>query len=222
MLYLQSVSKVWYILFLLLRRSIVRYILEENDGKATPSLTTKDSMSIMTRRGERFHLVVISSALLTIAVPSISFSWNNRPAFSKWPIPATISVPKTKTACRSSTELFSDNNKNGSNGDNGSVSINGTNADEQQKEKQVDSSPLRPGSLKAATMKYGKVPYGEKSRKYRRTVYGHSDWIDHRSSDRIYSNLNNIFFSGIVRQLKESVTLVALVATALVAWNNVI
>ena len=36
---------------------------------------------------------------------------------------------------------------------------------------------VREGSLMAATIETGKVPYGEKSRKYRRTVFRHQGTI---------------------------------------------
>lgn len=73
----------------------------------------------------------------------------------------------------------------------------------------------------AATAEQGRVPYGESSRQYRRTVYTHDDWIAHRNSEqRVYENLQGIFFSGIVRQLKSEVSLVALMATLVVLWNG--
>jgi len=40
---------------------------------------------------------------------------------------------------------------------------------------------LRPGSIKEATLQQGKRPYGEESRRYRRTIYRHEDWLRHRS-----------------------------------------
>jgi len=81
---------------------------------------------------------------------------------------------------------------------------------------------FREGSLLAATLKQGKVPYGESSRKYRRTVFGHEDWVQHRSEDRFTENLRLIFFSGIVRQLRKQVALVTFVATLVVLWNSVV
>jgi putative membrane protein len=66
------------------------------------------------------------------------------------------------------------------------------------------------------------VHYGEASRKYRRTVFTHQDWIEHRSSDRLLENLSSIPISGIVRQLFEEISLVAAIATALVVWNGIL
>ena len=79
---------------------------------------------------------------------------------------------------------------------------------------------LRPGSLAAATAEQGKVPYGESSRKYRRTIYKHEDWVKHRSSDRLKDNLKGIFVSGVVRQLQSEVLLIMSVAASVVLWNN--
>ena len=44
----------------------------------------------------------------------------------------------------------------------------------------IDPNEGREGSLAAATKALGKVPYGETSRKYRRTVFKHDDWVNHR------------------------------------------
>jgi len=79
---------------------------------------------------------------------------------------------------------------------------------------------VRKGSLKAATIETGKVPYGEISRKYRRTVFQHSDWVEHRSSNsRIIKNLQGMLFSGVVRQLRSQVGTVAAAAAFVLAWN---
>ena len=43
------------------------------------------------------------------------------------------------------------------------------------------------------------IPYGETSRKFRRTVYTHEDWVKHRSSDRFIKNLFSIVSSGIYK-----------------------
>lgn len=40
------------------------------------------------------------------------------------------------------------------------------------------------------------VSYGEWIRQFRRTVYNHADWIEHRGSDRFFSNLFNVYLSG--------------------------
>ena len=82
------------------------------------------------------------------------------------------------------------------------------------------SEVVREGSLADATKKLGKVPYGETSRKYRRTVFRHQDWVTHRSSSsRIVANLQSLLFSGVVRQLKPQVTAVSAVSALALAWN---
>ena len=83
-----------------------------------------------------------------------------------------------------------------------------------------ESREVRKGSLAAATIETGKVPYGEKSRRYRRTVFQHSDWVEHRrSNSRIIKNLQGMFFSGVVRQLRSQVGTVAAVAALVLTWN---
>jgi putative membrane protein len=80
----------------------------------------------------------------------------------------------------------------------------------------------RPGSLAEALVDKAPDRYGESSRKYRRTVFTHKDWIKHRSSDRLFSNLSSIFQSGIVRQLFEEISLVGAIATTVVIWNGIL
>ena len=75
-------------------------------------------------------------------------------------------------------------------------------------------------ALRDATVRKGRVPYGEESRKYRRTVYTETDWVEHRRSDRILSNLKGVFYSGIVRQIQHQVTLVAAAATVMVILHQ--
>lgn len=82
---------------------------------------------------------------------------------------------------------------------------------------------IRPGSLRAATVQQGRVPYGEESRVYRRTIYQHDDWVKHRNSEgRLISNLRGMFFSGIVRQLKEEVSLISGIGLVVVLWNSLL
>jgi len=62
--------------------------------------------------------------------------------------------------------------------------------------------------------------YGEGSRKYRRTVYTHNEWVKHRSSDRFIRNLSSIYNSGVYKSLGKEVFAVTGVATFLVVWNG--
>jgi putative membrane protein len=79
-----------------------------------------------------------------------------------------------------------------------------------------DQDPL----YKATVERGGQVPYGEISRQYRQTVFSHSNWVKHRSSDRFLSNLSSIVLSGIVRQLWSEIIVVAAVAFFVVLWNG--
>jgi len=84
----------------------------------------------------------------------------------------------------------------------------------------IDPNEGREGSLAAATKALGKVPYGETSRKYRRTVFKHDDWVNHRqSSSKVFDNLQSMFFSGVVRQLRPQVGAVTAVAAFVMGWN---
>ena len=83
-----------------------------------------------------------------------------------------------------------------------------------------DSNNVRPGSMDYATQKLGRVPYGEASRKYRQTVYSHSDWLNHRSNDRLVGSLVSMFYSGVVRQVKNKILWVASVAIFVTFWDD--
>jgi len=94
---------------------------------------------------------------------------------------------------------------------------------------QYDSSPTL--SAKSPTLsvtlpvglrppKIGKakdISYGESSRKFRRTVYSHDDWVRHRSPDRFFRYLAAIPTSGIYKNLGREVwTLVGITMLVLV------
>ena len=84
-------------------------------------------------------------------------------------------------------------------------------------------SAEREGSMAAATKTLGRVPYGEASRKYRRTVFSHNDWVEHRSSSsRTFRNLQSMFFSGVVRQLRPQVSVVTSIAVLVLVWNWIV
>ena len=83
----------------------------------------------------------------------------------------------------------------------------------------MQSTDVRPGSMKEATILQGKRPYGEESRRYRRTVYRHADWIKHRSETRLLRNLKGTFTSGVVRSLLSEVFAVLAVTALILFWN---
>ena len=60
----------------------------------------------------------------------------------------------------------------------------------------------------------GDLPYSEASRRYRRTVYRHDDWLTHRSSTRLFGNLSGTLTSGVVRSLLTEVAAVATIAVS--------
>lgn len=62
---------------------------------------------------------------------------------------------------------------------------------------------------------------GEGSRKYRRTVYTHADWVKHRSPDRFVNNLKTLFNSGIYKQVSREVIATTSVATFVFLWNMI-
>uniref|UniRef100_A0A7S2MDP3 Uncharacterized protein n=1 Tax=Helicotheca tamesis TaxID=374047 RepID=A0A7S2MDP3_9STRA len=64
------------------------------------------------------------------------------------------------------------------------------------------------------------VPYGEESRKYRRTVYDFDAWKKHRSQDRFWYNMKTILESGIYRGLLNEVGAVSAVAALAIVWNG--
>ena len=64
-----------------------------------------------------------------------------------------------------------------------------------------------------------KYSYGEESRKYRRTVYTHEEWVKHRSPNRFVRNLGTLPSSGVYKNLAKEVLATTTVATFIVAWN---
>ena len=63
------------------------------------------------------------------------------------------------------------------------------------------------------------IPYGEESRKYRRTIYTHDDWIKHRSPNRFLRNAVTTFRSGIYKNVSKQVGVVTAVAIFVILWN---
>ena len=61
--------------------------------------------------------------------------------------------------------------------------------------------------------------YGEGSRKFRRTVYTHNEWVKHRSPDRFVNNLSTLMNSGIYKNVGNEVFATTYVATFVWTWN---
>lgn len=65
------------------------------------------------------------------------------------------------------------------------------------------------------------ISYGEESRKYRRTVYTHDDWVKHRSPDRFIRNFKSLTSSGIYKNIGNEVFVVTGVSAFVVLWNAI-
>ncbi|KAL3931381.1 MAG: hypothetical protein SGPRY_001147 [Prymnesium sp.] len=64
-----------------------------------------------------------------------------------------------------------------------------------------------------------KRTYNELSREYRRTVFMHDEWEQHRASLRFFENLKTFFGSGVTRQLSKQLTFVSFTALFVVVAN---
>lgn len=163
-----------------------------------------------------------------LPVPPYSYSYSSSGLLSR-PRPPSGSIAPTskrkarrKSLCPSAAS--SDNENNSQDGSNEGVqttkTMTKTKTTTIANNNNNNNNNLRQGSIRAATAQLGKVPYGEQSRKYRRTIFTHRDWVDHRSSSsRIFDNLQSMFFSGVVRQLRPQVTAVTAVAALVTFWN---
>lgn len=63
------------------------------------------------------------------------------------------------------------------------------------------------------------ISYGEESRKYRRTVYSHDDWVKHRAPDRFIRNAFSIIASGVYQNIGGEILVVTLISSFIVFWN---
>lgn len=62
---------------------------------------------------------------------------------------------------------------------------------------------------------------GEGSRKYRRTVYTHAEWVKHRSPDRFVGNMRTLLTSGMYNQVSREVYATSAVALFVFLWNMI-
>ena len=63
------------------------------------------------------------------------------------------------------------------------------------------------------------LPYGERSRIYRRDVFSYDNWVEHRSTNRFVGNLFDILKSGVFRQLLPSCLYTSSIALFVVLYN---
>ena len=59
--------------------------------------------------------------------------------------------------------------------------------------------------------------YSEESRKYRRTVYFHDSWVNHRSTDRFFKNFKSTLDSGVYLLMVTGNRVLFVVAVVVVA-----
>ena len=66
------------------------------------------------------------------------------------------------------------------------------------------------------------ISYGEESRKYRRTVYTHDDWVQHRLPDRFIKNIISTPESGIYKNVGREIVWTVGVAVFVFLWNMIV
>jgi hypothetical protein len=77
---------------------------------------------------------------------------------------------------------------------------------------------LRPPKLGPAK----DISYGENSRKFRRTVYTHEDWVRHRSPDRFFRYIASVPTSGIYKNLARELCFLTAITAVVVFYNGLI
>jgi hypothetical protein len=85
----------------------------------------------------------------------------------------------------------------------------------QQSKTQLFGTTKQPPAIPAPK----ELSYGEESRKYRRTVYTHDDWVKHRSPERFTRNLVSTTNSGIYKNIGNEVLATTGVALFVMLWN---
>ena len=66
------------------------------------------------------------------------------------------------------------------------------------------------------------ISYGENSRKFRRTVYTHEDWVRHRSPDRFFRYIASVPTSGIAKNLARELYFLTAITAIVVLYNGLI
>jgi hypothetical protein len=73
--------------------------------------------------------------------------------------------------------------------------------------------------LQFSTINEEPTTYGERSRPFRRDVFGYDNWVQHRSPDRFIGNLFDILKSGVFRELLPSCLWTSRVAIFILLYN---
>jgi ion channel-forming bestrophin family protein len=73
--------------------------------------------------------------------------------------------------------------------------------------------------LQLSTTNEEPTTFGERSRPFRRDVFGYDNWVQHRSPDRFIGNLLDILKSGVFRELLPSCLWTSSVATFILLYN---
>jgi len=87
--------------------------------------------------------------------------------------------------------------------------------------------------LESGVLEFGKVTkdkretttgseYKESSRQYRRSVFMHKEWVDHRSTDRFFRSLKSISESGVLRSRQDEILLISAFSAFLIVWNSLV
>mmetsp|Transcript_12475 Transcript_12475/g.13835 ORF Transcript_12475/g.13835 Transcript_12475/m.13835 type:complete len:621 (-) Transcript_12475:248-2110(-) len=77
---------------------------------------------------------------------------------------------------------------------------------------------LRPPKLDKAK----DISYGENSRKFRRTVYSHEDWVRHRSPDRFFRYVASVPTSGIYKNIGGEIWVLTAITCIVLLYNGLI
>ena len=83
----------------------------------------------------------------------------------------------------------------------------------------VRTAVRTPNPLYSAVNNDEPTTYGERSRPFRRDVFGYDNWVQHRSPDRFIGNLLDILKSGVFRELLPSCMWTSSVATFILLYN---
>lgn len=86
--------------------------------------------------------------------------------------------------------------------------------------------PLETGVLEFGTVTKDKrettvgSEFSEANREYRRSVFMHGEWVDHRSTERFYKTMKSLTASGVLRARYNEIANVVAISTFLVIYNT--